>query len=86
MKNIDKIQSVWVRFINQIDNKIEAKVRIDNHVFKEANLRFDQQRLIEAGAMKKASDLQKAQKWLNENKKFVLTLINEQFPTFWNDK
>lgn len=78
---VDKINSVWVRFESGNDQKLEVKVRIEGN--KEANLRIDQKDLIDAGAIKKVGAFRKAEKWMNENKLFVLEQINRQFPTFW---
>ncbi|MED4377961.1 hypothetical protein P9274_20095 [Schinkia azotoformans] len=81
--SIEKVGNVLVRFESRIDKKLEVKVRINNHYLDEANLRIDQQQLIDAGAIKKAGALRKAEKWMNDNKEFVLEQINCQFPTFW---
>jgi hypothetical protein len=83
MDCINKISHVFVRFINKTDGKIEVKVYIKNHFYREANLRIDQQDLIDAGAMKNKGALIKAENWMNKNKEFVLKQINKQFPSFW---
>lgn len=83
MENVNKISHVFVRFLNKIDGKIEVKVYIKNHIYREANLRIDQQDLIDAGAMKNKGALIKAENWMNRNKEFVIQQINEQLPTFW---
>ena len=83
MENVDKISHVFVRFINKNDGMVEVKVYIKDHIYPEANLRIDQQDLINAGAMKNKGALIKAENWMNGNKEFVLQQINEQFPSFW---
>lgn len=86
MKNIDKISHVNVRFVHEKDDKMEVKVYIKNHIYREANIRVDQQDLIVVEAVKKKGSIRKAENWMNNNKDFVLQQINTQFPTFWDEE
>lgn len=83
--NVEKIGSVIARFINKDSNQIEVKVYIKKHIFDEANLSICQKDLIDAGAIKTKGALRKAEKWMNDNKEFVLTQINKQLPSFWDE-
>ncbi|HFK1429702.1 TPA: hypothetical protein ACGXKR_005904, partial [Bacillus paranthracis] len=77
-----KIGNLTVRFVNEKD-QLEIKVHINYHYYKEANIKINQQFLIDKGAMKRRGALKQAQSWLQRNKQFVVDVIDEQFPTFW---
>lgn len=80
----DNIQKVILRFANPMDGKLEIKVYIKDYMYQEANLRVEWQRLKDAGAIRSKGAFRKAERWMNNNKDFVLKLIDEQFPTFWD--
>ncbi|MEK4122268.1 hypothetical protein [Lysinibacillus sp. FSL K6-0102] len=80
-----KIENVILRFANRMDDKLEVKVRITQHVYQEANLRVDWQQLKDVGAVRTKGAFRRAERWMNNNKGFVLKLIDEQFPTFWDE-
>lgn len=79
----DNIGKVILRFANRIDGKLEIKVQIEGHIYQEANLRIKWQDLKDAGAIKTKGAFSKAERWMNNNKDFVLKLIDAQYPTFW---
>ncbi len=79
----NNIGKVILRFANRIDDKLEIKVRIEGHIYQEANLRITWQDLKDAGAIKTKGAFRKAERWMNNNKDFLLKLIDNQFPTFW---
>lgn len=79
----DNIGKVILRFANRIDDKLEIKVQIEGHIYQEANLRITWQDLKDAGAIKTKGAFSKAERWMNNNKDFVLKLIDTQYPTFW---
>lgn len=79
----DHIEKVILRFANRTDDKLEVKVHIINHIYQEANLRVDWQQLKDVGAVRTKGAFRRAERWMNNNKDFVLNLIDEQLPTFW---
>ncbi|MBQ0139538.1 MAG: hypothetical protein KBT36_09590 [Kurthia sp.] len=78
------IEKIILRLAGHIDDKLEVKVLIKNHIYQEANLRVDWQQLKDVGAVRTKGSFRRAERWMSNNKDFVLKLIDDQLHTFWD--